>query len=548
MQLLIVDTTGIQPYIFGSNRLRENLGASHLVAQATEGWALEILRTMFGTRCNVQTDNTLNKTLHIEDPASGLEAEVVYAGGGNIVILFRNSDNQDKAKEFTGRLSRKVLTDAPNLQLVIAQEPFEWKQDSLFKKVRATFKKLAELKRTRALSAPLLGVGVSVKCQSTGLPASEVTRPIGNDRGYPASAEIQAKLKVATKRNHQPSEAGARLRAMIPPQAPYDYPGQLDDLGGSKGEQSYVAVVHADGNGMGQRIIDIGNAHVSQAQNRGYINAIRDFSDAVEKASQNALMATLDKLVNRIQGGVIRHSPNLPKLVIKLAPGDQPGTLFLPFRPIVFGGDDVTFVCDGRLGVSLAIEYLNQFKQHTANLPDNKGAATACAGVAIVKSHYPFARAYGLAEDLCKGAKKYLKNTHPNISRLDWHFAMSGLSGGIEVIRDREYKVSAGSLTLRPVTLGANPREPQRSWQIVHAGVNDFQGQGWGGRRNKVKALRDALRGGEESVEAFLNKFNENKPLPIVLPNYPDLERKGWLPGYCGYFDAVEMIDWFFPL
>jgi hypothetical protein len=40
MQLVIVDTAQIQTYIFGSNRLRENIGASHLVAEAAEGWAL----------------------------------------------------------------------------------------------------------------------------------------------------------------------------------------------------------------------------------------------------------------------------------------------------------------------------------------------------------------------------------------------------------------------------------------------------------------------------------------------------------------------------
>jgi CRISPR RNA silencing complex Cmr2 subunit-like protein len=547
MQLLIVDTTGIQPYIFGSNRLRENLGASHLVAQATEDWALEILRMMFGARCNVQADNALDKTMNIESPANGLESEVVYAGGGNIVILFRDSDNQDKAKEFTGRLSRQALTDAPSLQLVIAKEPFDWSNDSLFEKVKATFRRLAELKRTRALSAPLLGLGVSVKCQSTGLSASEVTQPIGNNSGYPASAEIHAKLRVATNHNNQPSEAGIRLRTVLPPPSQYDYPGEFNDLGGSAGEHSYIAVVHADGNGMGLRIMDLGKAHASKAQNRDYINAMRDFSDAVEEASQKALKATLGKLVNRIKGDVIRH-PNLPKLVVKLIPGAQPGSLFLPVRPIVFGGDDLTFVCDGRLGLSLAIEYLNQFKQHTVNLPDNQGAATACAGIAIVKSHYPFARAYGLAEDLCGSAKKYRREKNLNESCLDWHFAMSGLSGGIEVIRDREYKVSAGSLTLRPVTLDDNPREPQRSWEVVHKGVNAFQGQDWAGRGNKVKALRDALRGGSASIASFRNKFNETKPLPRALPNHPDLERTGWLGGFCGYFDAVEMIDWFFPL
>ena len=34
----VLDTTGIQPYIFGSNRLRENIGASYLVSEATDDW------------------------------------------------------------------------------------------------------------------------------------------------------------------------------------------------------------------------------------------------------------------------------------------------------------------------------------------------------------------------------------------------------------------------------------------------------------------------------------------------------------------------------
>ena len=40
----VLDTTGIQPYIFGSNRLRENVGASYLVSQATDEWVKEVLK------------------------------------------------------------------------------------------------------------------------------------------------------------------------------------------------------------------------------------------------------------------------------------------------------------------------------------------------------------------------------------------------------------------------------------------------------------------------------------------------------------------------
>ncbi|NJP11256.1 MAG: hypothetical protein HC866_18740 [Leptolyngbyaceae cyanobacterium RU_5_1] len=161
-----------------------------------------------------------------------------------------------------------------------------------------------------------------------------------------------------------------------------------------------------------------------------------------------------------------------------------PQDYFLPFRPIVFGGDDVTFVCDGRLGVSLAIEYLNQFEtcakdpqtglldwDVTANKFVVKGA-TAAAGVAIVKTHYPFARAYGLAEDLCDDAKKLRTHFRDKLedwegSTLDWHYALSGLFGGIDDIRDREYTVPAGSLTLRPVALSDDAPDVRRTWSVV---------------------------------------------------------------------------------
>lgn len=41
--LTVIDTTSIQNYIFGSNELRENVGASELVEQVTKDWVFETL-------------------------------------------------------------------------------------------------------------------------------------------------------------------------------------------------------------------------------------------------------------------------------------------------------------------------------------------------------------------------------------------------------------------------------------------------------------------------------------------------------------------------
>jgi len=579
MHLVIVDTAQIQPYIFGSNRLRENIGASYLVAQITGDCAKEAVQQV-AQNSNVRSDGMLDDTKRIENAADKLDAEVLYAGGGNFVVLFRDEPlgpacasplplppsggnfvvlfrDEPQAKAFTRELSLRAMTQAPNLQLVIAQNAFDWSTESLSEKVKATFKKLAEEKRARTLSAPLLGLGVTAMCQSTGLPAIDMAPQIGDDPARPVSAEILAKLRVVEKKGNSPTEADRRLRELLPPPDGYDYPAQLDHLGGTKGEHNFIAVVHADGNGMGQRIMDIGKAFPNPSQNREYIEALRSFSETVTQAAQAALRETLNKLVAKIQNEkgkrIIIHTNASGKELVRIELHREGDQWFLPFRPIVFGGDDVTFVSDGRLGLSLAIEYMRQLEEHTTNLPDGKGQLTASAAVAIVKAHYPFARAYALADELCRKAKKYRKEilSHHREwdgSCLDWHFALSGLAGDIEEIRRREYTVSAGSLTLRPVALENNPKESHRTWRVVENGIAEFRGNSWVGRRNKLKALRDALRDGPDSVEHFLTKYNGGKPLPVIEPSLNDWPSRGWQGDHCGYFDALELTDWFIPL
>ena len=45
-RLVYIDTVSIQEYIFGSNDLKQNIGASELVAQATRDWVFDVLDEM----------------------------------------------------------------------------------------------------------------------------------------------------------------------------------------------------------------------------------------------------------------------------------------------------------------------------------------------------------------------------------------------------------------------------------------------------------------------------------------------------------------------
>lgn len=538
MYLTLVDTAQIQPYVFGSNRLRENIGASYLVAMSTGDWAFEAV-SQITNKHNVQSDNTLDKAKCID--SNGLDAEVIQSGGGNFVVVF---NSEELAKAFTRKLSQRVLTDAPGLQLVITTLPFEWR--GLAQAIKDAFASMASQKRARVTSTPLLGLGVTVMCQSTGLPATEIEKPVANDESlyYPASDEIIAKTKAFDKANRRLLDTLNKNGSVFSNYL-YKFPYNLDDLGGTKGEHSFIAVVHADGNGMGQRFIVLSDGY--QDNPRGYISAIRDLSEAVENNACKALQATLRKLVERIQNYSIKHPcAKLEDIEVKLARNRGTGDVYLPFRPIVFGGDDVTFVCDGRLGLSLALYYLEQFERQMQALPDKNGGATACAGVAIVKTHYPFARAYDLSEQLLRSAKHKRHKESSNASWIDWHYALSGLSGEIEEIRRREYEVFSGKLYLRPVSLTGH--EPH-SWNVIEQGLTAFQeSDQWRERRNKVKVLRESLREGENAVKYFIQKFNDGNNLPEVYASFSHWESAGWQNGLCGYFDAIELVDSYMPI
>ena len=550
MWLVAVDTLQIQPYIFGSNRLRENVGASYLVDMATGDWACEAVKDAAPTN-NLGPGHLLRDDARIED---GLEAEVLYAGGGNFVVLFR----EDRAATaFTSTLSRYVLQEAPGLQLEIARQEMDWHKDVLRDRLDEVLHRLAVQKRQRARPAPLLGLGVTAACRSTGLPATGVVRGIGDDPDYLASDEIRTKVDVAWPGLHGLSMADRRLQATIKLEAGYRYPADFEDLGSTVGEYSHIAVVHADGNSIGQRLREIGAPYSTADKNRECVLARRDFSRNLKQAAQSALQAVLNQLVQEVceQDGqrIIGSSPNpknpdaLPWITLKRKGSE----FFIPLRPLVFGGDDVTFVCDGRLGLALTTAYLQEFERQTeaAGLGKDRGRLTACAGVAIVKGHYPFARAYQLAADLTGSAKVYRRTCEAITgSCLDWHFALSGLGGSIDEIRAREYTVPEGSLVLRPVTLENNPVQSQHAWPVIWRGIQEFQGKEWADRRNKIKALRDALREGPAAVKHFIAVFNDGAHLPSVLSEMGTWPETGWQGKFCGYFDAIELADWFIPL
>lgn len=511
--LSAVDTSRIQDYIFGSNRLRENVGASENVLRATTDWVWQSLEKQ-KLRVNSQFGRRDDKK-RIESEDDNLDAEVIYAAGGNALILFKE---QCTAHTWARQFSQKVLTDAPGLIVLVAHsEPFEWNPagSDLADRVKDLFdQRLDNLKRNRVASAPLLGLGVTANCQSTGLVATEVD-PTDN---------IRVSREVASKTEAFKENADKRFSCLLQDYRKLDLrlPVQLDELNPGKGERSYIAVVHADGNGIGRRFQTIWQGK----QNRDGITAVRQFSDNLSRMARTAFLQALVGLISRDTDVLI-----------------EPYDRILPVRPLIYGGDDLTFVCDGRIGVGLAARYLHAFEKISQEVGEQ---LTAAAGVAIVKAHYPFARAYELSEKLCKSAKRLSRD----VSTLDWHIAMSGTLAEIGEIRQREYCTDHGQLEMRPLYLQHVPANQEtkhwRTWQHVEEIITRFQTDDtWSGKRNKIKQLREILRNGPDAVRQFQVVYQTGK-----LPGYEPASRlceQGWQDDHCGYFDPIELLDLYVP-
>jgi len=555
MALTVLDTTGIQEYIFGSNRLRENVVASYLVECATGTWVAETL----------PQPHNLTADLHVRDEApleaqTDRQAEVIYRGGGNVVILFRSHNpHQDAltlARETVGKLSRILLERAPGLHLAAAHAPFTWSQDAIGGEngvyVRV-MQHLAQTKQRRRSSLGLTGQSVTLTCRSTGLPAvdhdpEEPTRPV--------SAAVAAKVDPDRR-----DEADARLKDLLSKAKindetieKYAFSRDFDDLGRAKGEISYIAVVHADANNMGQRFEAVLGKYVQARDNRRCVNALRNLSNSLNTAGATALQTTVRRMMDAFKE---EHFQTFCTGLPTRRTRDGQRKPVLPFRPLVFGGDDVTFVCDGRLGLTLAATYLEQFRQAAQKLSDGK-QAYACAGIAIVKTHYPFARAYALCDDLCSSAKRFVRDIFPSGDgvALDWYFATTGITADLDDLRERYYQVPGipsqndqpemGYLDMRPVVLDG---PGWRTWHNFDQTVQTLlYAEAWRERRNKVIALREALRDGGAETERFRVMYGvDNLPRLDYVADHT-YRRTGWIGDRCAYFDAIEALDCYLPL
>ena len=316
------ESKGIQSFILATERLREMVGASELVESMAR---------------------------LAKDRAAQCGGEEIMAAAGAATFVFPDDASLER---FAAEWPLCVDAEAPGLPVVQAWAPLQGD----FAEALGNLLRGLEAARNRPfVSLPEAGPFVA-GAGRTGFPAVRRTDEGLMDR---ASSAKDAALAADAFYTRMEQEFGTRGRR---------FTTDLNAFG-----EGYLAVIHADGNGVGQRILqDISRRppHAQQAFSVGLAGATRE---AVRQAF-HAIAA------------------NLP------ASGD------LPFRPLVVGGDDVTVIARARDAFTFTRSFLEAFEKSTEANPA-VGRLTAAAGICFVRPGHPFHAAHRIAEDLCKSAK-----------------------------------------------------------------------------------------------------------------------------------------------
>ena len=438
MYLINLETSGNQAYIFASNKLRNITGASELLYRVGTKYVERALKTVSGRDFKVEN---ITDEKCIEDENSP-DFEVVIATSGKALLLARD---REAAKKFITEWSKIIVDEAPGVDAlaVCSENSFDVSSgiEEYMKVFRETEREMTLLRINEGSSlARFQRIPVTAECVYSGFPASCL------ENGKPISEKSLAQ-RTASK----DPEIRDRMKKLFPGNASLKILNGLDSLE----KLDWLAVIHADGNGLGQFFINL-EEHVKNlvgknATGRDYINYYRRFSSALDEISWNAF----NKAVWETWGNTE------PRII-----------------PIVVGGDDLTVVMDGYESLRFVEKFMINFCNGTQDNSDTKTILESsgikrlgmCAGISIAKPHFPFSQSYSLAEELMKSAKRVKNQYGPDSIAMDFHILYDSVVSSLSDIRDKII-IDHRILTQKPYVISQGQtlaHAADYEWQFSH--------------------------------------------------------------------------------
>lgn len=413
---------GIQSFIFQTNKLRDIVGASELV--------YDICTTFF--------------------EEFSTEGEKIQRAAGCIKHIF---NDEDACRKAVLNFPKKVMEGAPGITVSQAVVRFKDIENddvkgknpengvySSFKEAVNELEQRLRIQRNHPVRSLTCGLMSIKRSRTTGLP---LVRQEGKEYFDIATDKMQRKSGEANQELCSSNFGKCGNERLI------------FDINKMTGQNDWIAIVHIDGNGLGQVVQAIGT------QKDSFKNFSQELEGVTIKSAYQAY-ATLES---------------------KYGFKDS-----IPMRPIILSGDDHTLICQANLAVEYVQAFFQQFELHTkeqlgnilqkGNLPF--GYLTACAGIAYVKSSFPFYYGYRLAEELCSRAKADAKLEEHKIlglpcSCLMFHKVQDSFTEEYKDIVSRELTPRKGvSLEFGPYYYKDNLNETDKERLAERWSINDL--------------------------------------------------------------------------
>ncbi len=581
MYLVLIETSGNQNYIFATNKLRENVGASEITYRAGTQWVLEAVAAVTGKkRLEVWQDGAklrkdlLNPSLNPPIDESETSVEIILAASGKALLLV---ENKKDAQAIIRTVTQRSLKEAPGLELTGVYQEFDWYQGLLGPINKIVHQQYEAVRAAKPSSLTRFSrIPIEDECQTSGLPAQLLSR-------QPGSRELVPISQLSHVKQLKQEEGKRRVNQLVqkhPDFKGYELAGDNNDLEKALDqEKGWLAIIHADGNGLGEIFLKfheyIGMTETDQTRttaqkNREYVDKLRKFSLALDICTEKAFLTALKLLFP-----AMRENDNV-----------------IPLVPLILGGDDLTVVCDGRYGIPFTHKFLQEFEKETQKTHEDVGDViaevagkafgvrrlSACAGVAVIKPHFPFSVGYELAEELIKAAKTVKARVHKEAkpypcSALDFHIvldssdvALGSIRGKLDFIEktgDKDWDIK---LYNRPYVTsnledlsGAVGRDwaEFHHWDHLQRRIDILLHRDDEGRRvlpnSQVHDLRTGLFQGKQAADARYRLIRDRYPELKELVGDPDslfaeapkVDRKDkplWVTAFLDVVDSAELI------
>lgn len=410
--LALYDCRSKQEYIYRTNRVQEITGASELLSSLFKDFFNEENKQF---RIKGNWHEKAEGDFIGNFNSSGLDAEVIYEGGGNLCVIFKDKETYIKVNK---ALSRQVLEKTYAVSIIASA-------------VEVSGDFIDDRARLYAENAMQKNLG-SYHIPCNVLPFTQVDRLTYQPIVEKSSGKEYTSESIRKKRKYEEVSKKSKTDSKQILENEFDAMTE-------KGTESLLAIIYIDGNNMGKKVKEI-TANVKDYTSG--VNALRGFSektnlDFVEKPIK-AIEERLTELYNSEDTHKNRYS----------------------YRKVISGGDEITIVCNAHAVPDILDTYFETLTSESSN--------SACAGVAIFHSHAPFADVYEIAEQSCEMGKKLShKSGNEDKNYIDFHYCHAGITNSLDEIRDHQ----EAKFTARPYEYSTDWQEFKRIGKMLK-GIN----------------------------------------------------------------------------